>query len=152
MRLGHVLRFRHTFSKVSCPAVSRSEIITVLHTNGFHKFKAEFCGCATSTNDIFERGQMMDARLFPVSTTSPNTAITFACLDLLSQLNSQAKLSNFNFYQAMCQLTDNAELSDSYNVSYTYFCSCFSLIDFIPTRKDTMNYLTLYTSGVIYIC
>lgn len=91
--------------------------MTILHVNGFHKVTVAFCGCSSDPESSFDRIQLMRARLFPASAILPQSAFTFACMDLLAQLNSQGKLSTYHFYEALHQLTDNTEL-DGWAVSF----------------------------------
>lgn len=90
--------------------------MTVLHTNGFHKIDVQFCACSRNVEDHLERNQLLRARLFPASVETPKTAFTFATLDMLVQHSTQGKLSVYDYYHAMRQITDNYDLA-SWSVS-----------------------------------
>lgn len=99
-----------------CPSPGRSEIMTLLHTNGFHRILVQFCACTRFLHARLERNQLLRARLFPASTEMPKTAFTFSCLDTMAQLSTQGKLSAYDYYHTLRQLTDNGDLK-SWNVS-----------------------------------
>jgi hypothetical protein len=88
----------------------RHELMLVMHLNGFHKLLVIFCGCATDSEGIAHQNQLLRAQLFPASTDTPKSAFTFASLDLLHNLSTQGKISTYNFYHAMRNITDAAEL------------------------------------------
>jgi hypothetical protein len=82
-----------------------------MNNNGFHTILVAYCGCATDHNALSFQTQLLRARLFPATTENPKTAFTFASLDLLVQLSTQGKLSAYNYYISMRNLTDNLDLS-----------------------------------------
>jgi hypothetical protein len=88
----------------------RHELMMVMHVNGFHKLLVVFCGCATENEGIMHQNQLLHIQLFPASTDSPKSAFTFASLDLLHSLSTQGKVSTYNFYHAMRNITDAADL------------------------------------------
>ena len=60
--------------------------------------------------------QLIRARLFPATTENPRTVFAFSMLDLLCQLSTQGKMSVYNFYMSMKNLTDNLDI-ESWPVS-----------------------------------
>lgn len=86
--------------------------MTILHTNGFHILTVAFCGCSSIASSLFHRNQLLRVRLFPASSEKPATAFSFAVLDLYIQEATQGKLSVYDFYLAMMQITDNAEIEE----------------------------------------
>ena len=93
-----------------CRQPAKREILTVLHNNGFHKIAMTFCGCATDPDSHSFQIQLLRFGIFPATTENPKTAFTFASLDLLCQLSTQGKMSAYNFYVSMRNLTDNLDL------------------------------------------
>lgn len=77
-----------------------------MHTNGFHRLTIFFCGCSHDPQSRTYLNQLLRARLFPATSESPRSAFTFQSLDLLCQLSAQGKLSAYNFYSSMRNLTD----------------------------------------------
>lgn len=71
-----------------------------------------FCGCQTDLSSLLHRNQLLRVRLFPATSEKPATAFSFAALDLYVQESAQGKLSVYDYYLAMRQLTDNAQLED----------------------------------------
>jgi hypothetical protein len=90
----------------------KTEKMTVLHINGFHRVSTVFCGCGGKRGyDAELRIQLLRHQLYPASPMIPASAFTMACLDTLIQLSSQSKVSTYDFYQAMRQVTDNLDIS-----------------------------------------
>lgn len=86
--------------------------MTILHTNGFHRVDTVFCGCGGRQGcDAEPRLQLLRQRLYPASPEIPASAFTMTCLDTLLQLSSQSKVSTYDFYQSMRQVTDNIDTS-----------------------------------------
>ncbi|KAI0038809.1 hypothetical protein FA95DRAFT_1505012 [Auriscalpium vulgare] len=82
----------------------------VLHTNGIHKVKVDYCGCGLSTS-LERRQQFMRSGLWPATVVDPQTAATFSCLDTFQQLSLQGKLSGYDFYKSLEILTDGSGLN-----------------------------------------
>jgi hypothetical protein len=106
--LGLKVYFGH--GGLPCRSPGRTDVITVLHSNGFHRLNAVFCGCSVCDKGIMTQNQLLHMQLFPATTEAPKSAFTFAVLDLLHHLSTQGKVSVYNFHQCMQHLTDNAEL------------------------------------------
>ena len=81
-------------------------MFTVIHTNGIHTVDLAFCGC----NEMSEHGtraqQLLRRRLFPATSTDPQTACTFPLLKSAQLLSLQSKLSLYDYYISIEQLTD----------------------------------------------
>jgi hypothetical protein len=102
-----------------CRLPARCELMTIMHSNGFHNISVTFCGCASDIRSAEYQNQLLRVQLFPASTDSPKTAFTFAALDLLHHLLTQGKISTYNFYNAMRNVTDAADL-EGWPVSLTF--------------------------------
>lgn len=81
-----------------------------MDSNGFHRLTVLFCGCSADPQSRNYANQLLRARLFPATNEHPRSAFTFRSLDLLCQLGNQAKVSAYNFYVSMRNLTDNLDL------------------------------------------
>jgi hypothetical protein len=91
-----------------------------MHSNGFHKLAVVFCGCANDLGSLSYQNQLLRICLFPATTDNPKTAFTFSSLDLLAQLSTQGKISTYNFYISLRNLTDPLDLMN-WPVSYKLF-------------------------------
>ncbi|KAI0038301.1 hypothetical protein FA95DRAFT_1505875 [Auriscalpium vulgare] len=108
--LGLRLQLCHT-PGMKCGSLSPArDDFVVLHTNGVHKVKVDYCGCGLSTG-LERRQQFMRSGLWPATVVDPQTAATFACLDTFQQLSLQGKLSGYDFYKSLEILTDGSGLS-----------------------------------------
>ena len=56
--------------------------------------------------------QLLQRRLFPATTTDPQTASTFALLESAHVLSVQSKLSLYDLYMSLEILTDATRVSD----------------------------------------
>lgn len=106
--LGIVVYLGHGGNPCASPA--KQEVITVMHSNGFHKLIAVFCGCFTDAESLSFQNQLLRSRLFPATTDNPKTAFTFSSLDLLAHLSTQGKMSAYNFYISMRNVTDPLDI------------------------------------------
>lgn len=77
----------------------------IIHTNGIHEVGLDFCGCGKT--DQRHITQLLRARLFPATITSPKTAASMDVLDLFDFLSYESKMSAFEFYYSLERLTDN---------------------------------------------
>ena len=107
--LGLCIHLGHSGSRCRLPG--RSETLTIIHTNGFHRVPIIFCGCSPDQSALMDRNQLLRLRLFPASPELPRTAVTFEVLDLFSQLSTQGKLSAYDFHLCLLHVTDNLELA-----------------------------------------
>ncbi|VDC07002.1 unnamed protein product [Peniophora sp. CBMAI 1063] len=76
----------------------------VVHTNGVHEVKAVFCGCTQTF--VAPTAQLLRDRWWPATADFPKTAATFEALDCLDALGTAGKTNAFEFWNAMCALTD----------------------------------------------
>lgn len=89
-----------------CRSPSRTDILTIIHINGFHHVKTSFCGCQTDVAESLDTNQLLRAMLFPASWQTPKTAFTFEVLDSLESLSSYGRVSAYDFYYSLQRLTD----------------------------------------------
>ena len=84
----------------------------MIHINGIHLANIWFCGCdlAGDHRDCVE--QLLQRRLFPATTTDPQTALTFTLLEYAHILSVQSKLSLYDLYISIKILTDAVHVSD----------------------------------------
>ena len=66
----------------ACTSPQRStRPFTVLHANGMHLVDIWFCGCNLAAHHGDRVQQLLRRRIFPATTTDPQTGSTFALLD-----------------------------------------------------------------------
>ena len=100
MQLGH-----HPSDWCTNPQRS-ARPFTVLHTNGVHHVNLAFCECTEAAKHGTRVQQLRRRRLLPATTTDPQTACTFALLKGAQLLSLQSKLSLYDYYLFVEQLTD----------------------------------------------
>lgn len=76
----------------------------VLDTTGIHLVRVVFCDCESADHHYL---QLLQARLFPATTTDPRTAATFSALRSFQVLSFMSKISVWEYYQALVRLTNN---------------------------------------------
>ncbi|KAJ7507619.1 hypothetical protein B0H11DRAFT_1902704 [Mycena galericulata] len=80
---------------------------TVIHTNGIHNVKLDYCGCGKA---LEERDQLLDACWWPATPKEPGTCCTFMALRQFQTLNTTGKVSGYDYYRTLEALTDNTGL------------------------------------------
>ncbi|CDO74326.1 hypothetical protein BN946_scf184348.g1 [Trametes cinnabarina] len=103
--LGMVVRPAHLDGK-SCISLSTSVDVVVLHVNGVHTVRLEFCECSASKR----RTQLLRLGWWPATPFEPKTAATMVLLRQFHLLNLQGKLPAYDFYRALELATDNIGL------------------------------------------
>ena len=97
----------------TCTSPQRStRPFTVMHTNGIHQVDVWFCGCNLAANHGDRVEQLLRRRLFPATTTDPQTGSTFSLLEIAHVLSVQSKLSIYDFYISLETITDATRVSD----------------------------------------
>ncbi|KAK7676010.1 hypothetical protein QCA50_021045 [Cerrena zonata] len=105
--IGVTVPLGHPFGTKCAAPLSRT--ITVLHTNGIHKIRVDFCGCLLG----FElRTQLLRFGWWPATPLDPRSAATFAVLRQFQYLNLQGNVTAYDFYRALEFQTDG-RLSDN---------------------------------------
>lgn len=109
--LGQVVQLGHRpGDKCTSPQKSMRPF-TVIHTNGIHQINIWFCGCNLVANHGNRVQQLLRRRMFPATTTEPQTGSTFALLESAHILSAQSKLSLYDFYISIETLTDATHIS-----------------------------------------
>jgi hypothetical protein len=78
----------------------------VLHDNGIHQVKVDFCGCEKGDREE-EYIQLLRAGWYPATDERPQTAATLLILDKFHLQTLQAKTTAYDFYTVLERLTDN---------------------------------------------
>ncbi|TDL16254.1 hypothetical protein BD410DRAFT_731572 [Rickenella mellea] len=107
--LGLRLQLGHPDGEACANPHPGSEEFVVIHTNGIHNVRINFCACQTAEQHTT---QLLRARLFPATVDSPKTAATFAVLEHFHLSNFESKASAWHYYSALARLTDNTGLID----------------------------------------
>ena len=109
--LGHKVQLGHQPGD-TCTSPQRStRPFTVLHTNGIHQIDIWFCGCDLAALHGDRVQQLLWRRLFPATSTDPQTGSTFALLEYAHVLSVQSKLSLYDFYLSIEIITDATRVS-----------------------------------------
>ncbi|KAI0054994.1 hypothetical protein BV25DRAFT_1922198 [Artomyces pyxidatus] len=77
-----------------------------IDVNGIHSVALDFCGCS----QVEHRIQLLRAAWWPATPIDPQTAATFAALDLFQRLNLQGKLNVYDYWNSLVLKTDNTGL------------------------------------------
>jgi hypothetical protein len=110
--LGQRIQLGH-YPGNKCTSPQRStRPFTVIHTNGIHQIDVWFCGCSLAAHHGDRVQQLLRRRLFPATTTDPQTGSTFAFLESAHILSVQSKLSLYDLYISIETLTDATYVSN----------------------------------------
>jgi len=90
---------------------------TVVHTNGIHIVKVQFCGCYGECSQ--PKFQLLWGSWLPASTEDPHTAFTFEVLNAYHLLSLQGKISHEDYYLSVSRHTDNTGLDPPKACNYT---------------------------------
>ncbi|KAF8867909.1 hypothetical protein BD779DRAFT_1463136, partial [Infundibulicybe gibba] len=80
----------------------------ILDNKGIFSVGLDFCACGQGTQS--RPLQLLRARLFPATTSNPQSAATFRVLETLEILSYTSKVLVFEFYQALSRSTDNTKM------------------------------------------
>ena len=83
----------------------------MIHINGIHLVDIWFCSCDLARDHRDRVEQLLQRRLFPATTTDPQTALTFTLLKYAHVLSVQSKLSLYDLYISIEILTDVVRVS-----------------------------------------
>ncbi|KAF9488081.1 hypothetical protein BDN71DRAFT_1403806, partial [Pleurotus eryngii] len=86
------------------PTPSFSDVFTVITSHCLVPVSVNYCRCMTA---VLHNLQLLRFGLFPAMTTDPQTAATFKVLRLFQILTFSFKVSGYEFYQSLVQLTNN---------------------------------------------
>ena len=101
MSLGHPLG-------ENCPCPSPRNI-TVIHTNGIHEVRVNFCGCRLG---LELRIQLLRFGWWPATPLNPRSAATFTVLRQFQYLNLQGNITAYDFYRGLEFQTDGRLATD----------------------------------------
>jgi hypothetical protein len=104
--LGQIIGLGHRGTL--CPnrlPESKGRATTVVHINGIHQVRIEFCHCA---NAPAEHEQLAKAALFPATIERPETTFTFHVLKEFHNLSLTSKIPAYDFVNALTNMTNNA--------------------------------------------
>ncbi len=108
--MGLIVNLGHGAQACPSPQGNTREM-QVIDTNGIFTTKVRFCGCSLSRGANAEQYiQLLRARWFPCTISTPSSAVTFRCLDAVCRLNNQGKLTGYDYYQSLMHAADSAEL------------------------------------------
>lgn len=88
--------------------------------NGFHTVQVRYCQHYQSPSNAI---QLLNAGLYPATTTQPQTAFTFRLLKHYSLFSTQAQVSSERYYHVLEQLTSNLK-PHTVNDRYREFMRC----------------------------
>ena len=109
---GQRVQLGHPPGDVCTSPQQSTRTFTVLHTNGMHLADIWFCGCNLAAHHGDRVQQLLRRRIFPATTTDPQTGSTFSLLEFAHILSVQSKLSLYDFYISLEALTDATRVSD----------------------------------------
>jgi hypothetical protein len=105
-KLGLRIQFGHPPCERCLNSTPRYADFVVLHDNGIHNVKVDFCGCNEGDREE-EYIQLLHAGWFPSTEDRPQTAATLLVLDQFHLHTLQAKTTAYDFYAVLERLTDN---------------------------------------------
>lgn len=79
----------------------------VLHTNGWHRVRVQYCQCSQEVLAGSQIQQLLRSELFPATPNAPSTCTTFCVLETYHALTLQSKITVYDFYLTLNNLTDN---------------------------------------------
>ncbi|KAG1817907.1 hypothetical protein EV424DRAFT_1472791 [Suillus variegatus] len=98
------------------PEPTPGDDFVVINVHGIHEISLDFCGCETAQAHY---KQLLCARWFPATVSNPQTAATFALMELFHLLSFESKVSAYEFYHSIARRTDNMSITpirDRYSV------------------------------------
>ena len=78
--------------------------INILHVNGVHQLTVQYCACQGQPKPAWE--QLIEGQIFPATELKPATGFTFNVLQTFQALNLRGKISAFDYYNALHQMTE----------------------------------------------
>jgi len=101
-----------------CPFLGRVlDNFTVVHTNGIHTVKVQFCACYGKHSQ--SKFQLLWCSWLPASTEDLHTAFTFDVLNAYHLLSLQGKVSREDYYLFISRHTNNTGLDPPKACNYT---------------------------------
>ena len=109
---GHIFQIGHHPADQCTNPQPSTKAFTIVHVNGIHLINLAYCGCSEAGNHGTRVEQLTRRRLFPAMTLDPQTACTFLLLKAVQLLSLQSKLSLYDYYIHLEQLTDATGTTD----------------------------------------
>ena len=88
------------------PKVAPGDGFVVIDVNGIHEVGVNFCECHQMED---YPKQLLQARWFPATVSSPQTAATFNVPEYFQLLTFESKASVFEFLNSLARRTDNTD-------------------------------------------
>lgn len=91
-----------------CPALQDGAVgtrLTAMDVNGVHDVEAMFCQCSNSLGPHSQVMQLIRGRLFPYTTGSPETVVTFRCLRDFHVHTNASRKSAHDYMKALLRMT-----------------------------------------------
>jgi hypothetical protein len=101
---GISLQLGHPGNSVSCARNQKPLTLTIVDYNGIHSSRVRFCCCSEPGDHAT---QLLEAGLFPATTSQCETAFTFSLLKHFQMHNIQTKANAFDWILSLRRLTDN---------------------------------------------
>ncbi|KAK7015175.1 hypothetical protein VNI00_019169 [Paramarasmius palmivorus] len=106
--LGLVVQMGHIYN-TPCPAPLQAPTkFTVVHTNGMHRVRVQYCQCGQAGGLSQMRQQLLCYEWYPATTKIPKTAFTFRLLEHFHAMTLVSKVTAYDYYRGMENLTNNA--------------------------------------------
>lgn len=120
--LGLVFQLGH--SGGHCPSPAKNHEMTVLHTNGIHTLRINYCGCGVAGRED-NLQQLMRNAWYPASITDPHTCATYRVLETYRRLNVVANTNVRDFVTTLEEMssamgTTWVAVSTSYLLSFKH--------------------------------
>ena len=91
------------------PRRAPGDAFVVIDVNGIHEVALDFCECHRMED---HPKQLLRARWFPATVSSPQTAATFNLLEYFQLLTFESKASVFEYLNSLSRRTDNTGTKD----------------------------------------
>lgn len=108
--LGLVYQLGHNGGKCQAPVDEYVRPLLVMHTNGIHEVRVQYCGCGEPAGGYYYGIQLLRASWLPPTVVRPGTAFTFDVLNHFHHLTLQGKTTAWDFYNTIVHETDNTGL------------------------------------------
>ncbi|KAK7051166.1 hypothetical protein VNI00_004666 [Paramarasmius palmivorus] len=95
--LGLIVQLGHPDGGSCVGPISSPSNFTVIHTNGFHRVRVQYCGCY----------QLLRHGWFPATFKAPQTCLTIRLLENFHAMTLTGKISAYDYYRALEKLTDH---------------------------------------------
>lgn len=121
-----------------CPALRESSTgvkMTTIDTNGVHKAFVVYCECSDNMGPHSQVQQLLRGRLFPYTTDTPETVVTFRCLRDFHVHTNASRKSAHDYIKALLRMTsEDSRIKTSVR--------CFSCISSLHVLIQHLQYLS----------